>query len=62
MKEEGLLASGRPKENSNNVLPLSPTLKSIGVDKIESQRWQRMASIPEPMFEEYLTRAKDVER
>lgn len=58
MKKKGILSVGRPKENSNNLLPLSPTLKSIGVEKIESQRWQRFAGIPEAQFEDWIIYAK----
>jgi N6-adenosine-specific RNA methylase IME4 len=60
MKEEGILSKGgRPTETSNNMLPVSPTLQSLGVEKIESHRWQSLASIPEEEFEkDFLDKAK----
>ena len=36
----------------------SVTLTDLGVDHNESKRWQRIASIPEERFEDYLERAK----
>jgi hypothetical protein len=39
-------AGGRPGKTGNAVLPVS-TLKELGIEKIESHRWQREASIPE---------------
>ena len=55
MKDEGILhRGGNPKTKAQDV-----TLASIGVERIESQRWQRIASIPESQFENYLSRAKE---
>jgi len=34
-----------------------PALKDLGISKNESSRWQRIASIPEERFEEYLNNA-----
>lgn len=59
MKEADLLSKGgRPSETGNNVLPVNPTLKELGVAKIESYRWQKIAAIPEPEFEERLASEK----
>jgi hypothetical protein len=41
--------TGRPK-NSDKMSPL-PTLKEIGIEKKQSERWQQIADIPEPEFE-----------
>lgn len=47
-KQEG----GRPnKKTGNVVLPVPPKLEDIGVTKMDSSRWQKMAKIPEAKFE-----------
>jgi ParB family chromosome partitioning protein len=59
MKEQDLLSKGgRPTETGNKVLPVLPTLKELGVEKVESQRWQRIAAIPEERFEEFINGVK----
>lgn len=50
-KQEGARTS-----RSNKALP---RLKDLGVSKIESSRWQRIASIPKDRFEEYINNAKN---
>lgn len=37
---------------------VSPRLEDIGVSKKQSQRWQRVASIPEDVFEDHLETTK----
>jgi hypothetical protein len=37
---------GRPSKTGNTMLQVS-TLKDLGIERIESHRWQREASIPE---------------
>jgi len=34
-------------------------LEDIGISKSQSSRWQAIADIPEPVFEEHIARAKD---
>ena len=34
-------------------------LEDIGISKSQSPRWQAIADIPEPVFEEHIARAKD---
>ena len=46
---------GRPAKNGNRLIPL---LRELGITKMESSRWQRLASIPEPEFEKFLADAK----
>jgi ParB family chromosome partitioning protein len=50
-KNEG----GRPPETGNGVLPVSaPSLDDIGIDKMQSSRWQREAKVPEEQFQAYV--------
>jgi len=44
---------GRPTETGNVVLPVS-SLDDLGIDKMQSSRWQKEASVSEDAFEEYL--------
>jgi DNA modification methylase len=53
MKEVGILHSGRPKENAS-------TLEGLKIDEHESHRWQRMASIPQERFEDYISNARTI--
>ena len=51
---------------SNIMLPPedNPTLSDLGIQKMESSRWQKIASLPEPEFEQAITdfkgRGKDI--
>lgn len=50
---------GRPKKTSNIVLPVSPpSLADMGIDKMQSSRWQSIASVPEEDFEEHIEKSK----
>ena len=54
---------GRPKKTGNMVLPVSeenhpPKLEDIGITKMQSSRFQAIASIPEEEFEEAIEETK----
>ncbi len=67
-KAGALLASmeknkgGRPDETGNIVLPVSPSLKELGIDKMQSSRWQRIASVSEEEFEAHLQEIRQSNR
>lgn len=47
--------AGRPAENrSHDVTDLPPSLDDLGIDKMQSSRWQREAKVPEEEFEAYI--------
>jgi hypothetical protein len=51
---------GRPLETGNSVLPVSsPTLEELGINKIDSSRWQAVAAVPEERFEQYLATVQE---
>jgi hypothetical protein len=55
--------AGRPPENrSHDTTDLPPTLRELGVTKDESSRWQRIAKLPEPVFEQHIADAKADDR
>ena len=62
MKEQDLLSKGgNPNLTVDNVSTVEkPTLKSLGVEHKESQRWQKIAEIPEEKFEEKIETAKKI--
>lgn len=45
-----------PKSNGSSVLP------SMGITKTQSSRWQRIAKVPEPVFQEYIQTADILDR
>jgi hypothetical protein len=47
-------AGGRPAETSCTTQQVydAPTLSELGVERTQSHRWQRVASIPEQAFED----------
>lgn len=49
-----LLTSSQPV----TMLGQPPTLSEVGITRMQSSRWQRMAEIPEPEFEEHIARTK----
>lgn len=47
--------AGRPSENrSHDVTDFPPSLDDLGIDKMQSSRWQKEASVSEEDFEQYL--------
>jgi len=54
--------AGRPPENrSQPETNLPPTLADIGVSKTQSHRWQQTASVPDEVFEDYITSVREDE-
>ena len=54
---------GQPYQEKNStgniVLPVdTPTLSDLGIEKMQSSRWQMVASLPEDEFEELITETK----
>ncbi len=43
----------------HNVTDLPPTLEDQGITKIESHRWQQVATIDEDIFEKHLRDSRD---
>lgn len=48
---------GDQKSNhrSHDVIGDAPKLADMGIEPMQSHRWQKIASLPEPAFEEYIT-------
>lgn len=60
--EKGDRHSGRgnnQKLESHDVTPKPPTLSEIGISKMESSRWQAVASVPEEDFEKTIRETKE---
>lgn len=55
-KNEG----GRPAETGNAMLPVSepPTLADLGIERMQSSRWQMIAEMPEEQFEQHIAETK----
>jgi hypothetical protein len=62
LENNGELLAETPKQDGGDatrarlqgVTELPPTLEDLGVSKIDSSRWQAVASVPEDRFERYL--------
>jgi hypothetical protein len=50
---------GRPPKTGDTMSPVSK-LRDIGVSKKQSERWQKLAAVPEDKFEQAVAAAKDV--
>lgn len=59
-----LHAGGRPSRTGsvNGAVSDRPTLKQLGIDRHESHRWRRIASLPADVFDEYLTTCRSQRR
>ena len=50
---------GRPEKTYHRDTIVSPpTLSDMGISKMQSSRWQAIASVPEPVFEQHLATVK----
>lgn len=56
MRDQGTLA-GRGDRKSVSQTEFK-TLPDIGIDENQSRRWQQVASVPPPVRQEYVERAK----
>lgn len=56
-KASGADYGGKPSIDGNRLLPSNPppTLADLGISKMQSSRYQTLASIPEDIFEETIT-------
>jgi N6-adenosine-specific RNA methylase IME4 len=50
---------GRPTKNQSHDVT---SLKDADISKMESHRWQRVASVPEPVFEHHIAETMDAKR
>ena len=57
LQETELSKGGRPSNNHVHVERSLPTLKDLGINQMESKRWQHIAKIPEERFETYILSA-----
>jgi DNA modification methylase len=51
-------SGGDRKSQSHDVTVIPSKLSDLGVDKMESSRWQTIASMPEKEFEQHIEKAK----
>jgi len=50
---------GRPEKTYHDDTIVSPpTLSDMGITRVQSSRWQAIASVPEPVFEQHLATVK----
>lgn len=50
---------GRPHENGNTVLPFSTVkLTDLGISKMQSSRWQKVAKVPRETLEQHVAEVK----
>lgn len=60
LHEQELSKGGRPAENRLQRVTgfVPPTLADLGIDKAKSHRWQAIADVPEPVFEQHIETVK----
>jgi hypothetical protein len=55
LKDLQKAVGGRPSQKTGNTSrPVSPPLKDIGISKQQSSNWQRLASVPQEIFDDEL--------
>lgn len=53
-------SGGQPYQSTGNtMLPVEPTLAELGIEKMQSHRWQTIASLPADVFEDFITETKE---
>ncbi len=59
-KAVGTDYGGKQYADSNTMLPSNPppTLSDLGIERMQSSRWQQIASLPEEVFEEHVAKTK----
>lgn len=59
-KAKGTDYGGRTSLDGNRELPSNPppTLEELGIEKMQSHRWQMVASLPAEVFEEHIVETK----
>lgn len=64
LRESPKAPGGQPYQSTgNSVLPVeTPTLDDIGINKMDSSRWQKIATVPSEVFEQHLAEIKDAEQ
>lgn len=50
---------GRPAKTSHDVTFSPPKLDDLGISRMQSSRWQSIASLPEPIFEQHIAETKE---
>lgn len=61
MKRNGQRASGRGSRKTDLHDASPPTLSDLGIEQTEAHRWQKIASIPEKVFEKHIEETKENE-
>jgi ParB family chromosome partitioning protein len=51
-----------PGTRSQDVTALPPSLSDLGIDKMQSSRWQREAKVDDETFEQYLASCREQQR
>jgi len=59
LREQEKHPPGPEKKDQSHDVTDPPKLSDIGISKMQSSRWQAIASIPEEKFEEHITTVKD---
>jgi N6-adenosine-specific RNA methylase IME4 len=57
-RKAGGLLTKMEKHNGNPRLHNATRLTELGIEKTQSHRWQRIASLPDKVFEQYITNGK----